>query len=374
MKNKKKITTKHGDIELPSFLPDATYGAIKSLSWNDLHKTNTNEIVTTTLHLERKLGSDYIKKFGGLHKFLGWQRPILTDSGGFQVFSLIHRTHNKLNKISDAGCSFIDPSTGKYNLLTPEISQIIQHNLGSDIRVVLDEPVAHDGAISQAKQAVRRTTEWARRSKSKFLELLGISEADFNNPDIERPLITAVIQGGNNFELRRQSAEELLEIGFDIYGFGGLPLHNTFSWRNDAPRGFYHELLEFVGGLVPDDKLKYGLGIGTPADLIFCSNLGWDLFDTVLPTRNARHGFLYVSEGNGDDSFQGYDVLHLRSERYAFDDSPVDNNCDCVCCTTTSRAYLRHLLRINESNGHRLASIHNLRFYSRTMEILRGDT
>lgn len=366
------ISTQNGDILTPAFMPDATYGAIKAVSFADTKKAGIKEIVTTTLHLEQKLGSEYIRDFGGIHKFMNWDRPILTDSGGFQVFSLVHRNPNKFNKISDVGCSFLDPATGKYNLLTPETSQIIQHNLGSDIRVVLDEPVVHDGAVSQAKDAVKRTTQWAKRSKQKFLELNKLTEADFNNPEIKRPLITAVIQGGNNFELRKQSADELQEIGFDIYGFGGLPLHNSKSWKNDAPTGFHHELLHYVGSLVHGDKYKYGLGIGTPDDLIYCSKLGWHLFDTVLPTRNARHGYLYVSAGQGDDPQENYDVLHIKTKQYEFSDEPIDANCDCECCGTVSRAYLRHLLRIDENTGFRLASIHNLRFYAKLMEDIRA--
>lgn len=350
-------------------MPDATYGTVKTLSFDDVKAVGVEELVTTTLHIEQKLGSEYIRDFGGIHKFFGWDRPILTDSGGFQVFSLIHRRQNKSHKITDAGASFLDPATGQYNLLTPETSQIIQHNLGSDIRVVLDEPVNHDGAPSQAARAVARTTTWARRSKQKFLELNGLSEADFNNPDIERPLLVAVIQGGNDFELRKQSAEQLQEIGFDIYGFGGLPLHKHVTWRDGDPAGFYHELLEYVGSLVPD-KPKYGLGIGTPDDLVFCSKLGWDLFDTVLPTRNARHGYLYVPPGEGDVQYEHYDVLHLRSERYKNDDGQIAS-ITCDACKNVSRAYLRHLIRIKDPAGQRLASMHNLYFYSQIMEGVR---
>ena len=368
------IETLHGTIQTPAFMPDATYGAVKAMTFKDVEQTGVKELVTTTLHIEQQLGSEYIKQLGGLHKFFGWERPILTDSGGFQVFSLIHRQANKANKITDAGCSFIDQATGKFQLLTPEISQIIQHNLGSDICVVLDEPVVHDGPTSQASRAVKRTTEWAKRSKQKFLELNNLTENDFNDPKVKRPLLTAVIQGGNNFELRKQSADELQEIGFDIYGFGGLPIHNTHSWKNDAPKGFYHDLLRYVGSLVHGNKPKYGLGIGTPDDLIFCSKLGWELFDTVLPTRNARHGYLYVSPGNGDDYKENYDVLHIKTEQYKFADEPVDPECDCECCTTVSRAYLRYVLRIGEASGYRLASIHNLRFYARLMERIRAES
>jgi queuine tRNA-ribosyltransferase len=190
---------------------------------------------------------------------------------------------------------------------------------------------------------------------------------------IRRPLLVAVIQGGNNFELRKQSAEELQEIGFDIYGFGGLPLHNTFSWKNDAPSGFYHELLENVTGLVPKDSIKYGLGIGTPDDIAYCAHLGWDIFDTVLPTRNARHGLLYVSKGMGDKQHEEYDTLHIRTKGYEYEESPIAPSCDCEACRSISRAYLRYLLKINEPAGYRFASIHNLRFYSILMNRLQSE-
>lgn len=368
----KALKTPHGEITTPAFLPDATYGSIKALSWADVRNTGTNEFVTTTLHLEQHLGSEYIRKIGGLHKFFGWDRPILTDSGGFQVFSLIHRRQNKSHKISDAGCSFLDPRTGKYSLLTPEISMQIQHNLGSDIRVVLDEPAQHTGSAAEAKQAVKRTTNWAKRSKQKFLEILEITENDFNNSEIIRPLLVGVIQGGNDLNLRRQSAQELQEIGFDIYGFGGMPLHKPTTWKEGGAEGFNHELLAGITELVPNQP-KYGLGIGTPDDIDYCARLGWQLFDTVLPTRNARHGNLYVSKGQGDSSFQTYDVLHLRTERYKYSEEPIDANCDCECCRTTSRAYLRYLLRIGEASGHRLATIHNLKFYADLMQKLQKD-
>ncbi len=320
------IQTLHGEIATPAFLPDATYGTVKAMSFRDVRESGINEIVTTTLHLEQKLGSKYVKERGGLHRFLNWDRPILTDSGGFQVFSLVHRRRNKANRITDAGVSFLDPASGKYSLLTPESSQMIQHNLAADIRVVLDEPINHEDGPAQASRAVTRTTKWAKRSKQKFLELNGLSEADFQNPDIRRPLLVGVIQGGNDFALRRQSAEQLQEIGFDIYGFGGLPLHKEVTWKEGGPVGFFHELVEYVGSLVTDGKPRYGLGIGTPDDLVFCSEQGWDLFDTVLPTRNARHGYLYVPSGVGDQEFENYSVMHIRSERYKEDDNPVMPN------------------------------------------------
>lgn len=368
---KKEIKTRHGIIQTPAFMPDATYGSIRNVSFKDAKTARVEEIVTTTLHIENKIGSEYIREFGGIHKFFGWDRPILSDSGGFQVFSLIHAAKNKnLNKITDAGCSFVTPETGQTKFLSPEISQIIQHNLGSDIRTVLDEPTQRDAPRSVLKDSLRRNTEWAKRSKEKFLELHNLTECDFNNPEVERPLLGAVIQGGNDFNLRKQSVEELIEIDFDIYNFGGMPLHNSVSWKNDASKGFHHELLAKVAELIPEDKIRYAMGVGTPDDIEFCVNNGWDIFDTVLPTRNARHGFLYVTKGQGDKEFKAYDVLHLKSERYKFDEKPVDEHCDCKACQTVTRAYLRHLIRINEPAGYRLATIHNLRFYSKIMKQL----
>jgi queuine tRNA-ribosyltransferase len=362
------IKTLHGELTTPAFLPDATYGTVKALSFADVTDVGVEAIVTTTLHIEQKLGSAYVAKFGGLHKFFGWDKPILTDSGGFQVFSLLHRRKNKAHTLTDAGVSFLDPLNGKYNLLTPENSQMIQHNLGADIRVVLDEPVNHEGARSEAIEAVRRTTLWARRAKQKFLELHDISAADFERSQDGRPLLVGVIQGGNDFELRRQSAEELQEIGFDIYGFGGLPLHKHTTWKDGGPTGFFHELLQFVGELVPD-KPKYGLGIGTPDDLIFCSKLGWQLFDTVLPTRNGRHGALYVPAGVGDKSFGDYDLMHIKTERYKWDDQPIMPGD--ASGLKVSRAYLRHLLRIEDPAGYRLASMHNLWYFAQLMATLQ---
>ena len=241
------IQTKHGIIQTPAFMPDATYGAIRAISFEDAKKAGVEQIVTTTLHIENKLGSEYIQKLGGVHKFFNWDRPILTDSGGFQVFSLIHAAQGKgkqkelANKITSAGCSFTDPDTGKTKFLSPEISQIIQFNLGADIVTALDEPTQQDAPLSILKKGIARNTLWAQRSKEKFLELHGLTEEDFNNPKVERPLIGAVIQGGNNFKLREESAKQLIEIGFDVYNFGGVPLHDKLSWRNNAEKGFYYE-------------------------------------------------------------------------------------------------------------------------------------
>jgi len=368
------IPTPHGNIQTPCFMPDATYGTVTAVTFKDLEIIGIQAIVSTTLHLEQKIGSDYLAKYGGLHKLINWNRPILTDSGGYQVFSLIHRNKDKKhNRITSAGCSFIDNRTGSYNFLSPETSQYIQHKIGADIRVVLDEPIIEDDTLSKIKTSVERTTEWAKRSKKTFLELNDLTENDFLNPKIKRPLLTAVIQGGNNFEYRKRSACELIEIGFDIYGFGGIPKHDKYSWKEDAPKGFYHELIEYVASLIPKDKIRYGLGIGSPDDLSFAIKCGWDIFDTVLPTRNARHGYLYVHKGQGDKSYKSYDVLHIKTQNYKFDEASIDSKCNCFTCKSISRAYLRYLLKIGGSTGHRYATIHNLQFYIDHLKFLIGN-
>jgi queuine tRNA-ribosyltransferase len=367
---KQYIQTKHGNLTLPAFMPDATYGSIKAVSFNDVEKANIEAIVTTTLHIEQKIGSQYIKQFGGLHKFFGWNKPILTDSGGWQVFSLIQSKKDKgKNKISDLGCSFVNPFTGEHSLLTPESSQVIQNNLGADIITVLDDPILGDATYAQRKECIRINTLWAKRSKSEFDKLnLGVEQ---------KPLTGCVIQGGNDFELRKISADELLEIDFDIYNFGGMPLHTQVTWLTDSKKGFYHEMLEYVSGLIPNNKYKYAMGVGQPDDIAFCVDVGWDLFDTVLPTRNARHGFIYVSEGQGESTKSyknlSYDVLHLKTENYKFDERPLDENCSCEACRSVSRAYLRHLVRIGEASGLRLATIHNLQFYADWMQKIKAN-
>lgn len=366
------LNTKHGKLKLPAFLPDATYGTVKHLSFEEVKQCGIEALVTTTLHIEQKLDSNYLAQHGGFHKFSGWDRPLLTDSGGFQVFSLIYRHQNPANKITDAGCSFIDPATGDYKFISPETSQIIQHRIGSDIRVVLDEPLLGDASLAAIKRSVKRTTEWAKRSKQMFLELNQLSEADFNNKEIKRPLLTAVVQGANNLEYRQKSAEQLMEIGFDIYGLGGMPLRTKRTWDYSDAGGFYEELMEMLAQTLPADKLLYALGVGTPDDLRFCIDKGWDIFDTVLPTRNGRHGYLYVSKGNGDTQYKSYDVLHIKNNRYANSEDAVDPECNCEACKTISRSFLRYLIKTNQALGKRLATIHNLTFYAKVIQNLQN--
>ncbi len=365
------IKTKHGDIKLPAFMPDATYGSVKMISFEDVRKTGTTEIVTTTLHIEQKIGASFIEEFGGIHKFFGWERPILTDSGGWQVFSLINSGKgDKRNKISEVGCSFINPENGKFSLLTPETSIIIQSKLAPDIMTVLDNPILGNASLNERKKSIHINTKWAQRAQNQFKQIYS-SRA-------EAPLLGCVVQGGDDFKLRKQSVEELLELDFDLYNYGGVPLISKITWKHDHPIGFYKEMLQFVSDLIPPNKIKYAMGVGQPEDIAFCYEVGWDLFDTVLPTRNARHGYLYVSQGNGDAtrSYKDlyYDIQHIKTERYKYDQNPIDNNCHCEACMHFSRAYIRHLLKIKEPAGMRLCTIHNLTFYSNWMNEVRKLT
>jgi queuine tRNA-ribosyltransferase len=372
------LITKHGQITFPAFMPDATYGSVKSVTFSDLKNLGISEIVTTTLHLEQTLGSKFINQLGGIHKFFGWNDTILTDSGGWQVFSLINASgkSNLGNKISEAGATFINPINGISTLLSPEISIQIQLDLGADILTVLDNPIQVNASLADQKKSVEINTKWAIRAKNYFQQ----KKVDSGYK------LGCVVQGGDNFELRKRSASELVDIGFDLYNFGGIPMnHNDPMWKvrvqEDNKLTFFREMLHYVAEILPADSVKYAMGVGKPIDIAFCVDVGWNIFDTVLPTRNARHGLLFVSEGQGDDSFEyisktgkrfAYDHLHLRSKRYLSDERPVDENCSCECCSNVSRAYLRHLVRIKEPAGLRLATIHNLRFYAKWMDELKS--
>jgi len=342
------IETLHGQLNTPLFMPDATYGAVKSLDFTDLNNIGINAIVTNTLHLYLNPGDTYIKEIGGLHKFFGWNNPILTDSGGFQVYSLINRSGKNLgNSIDENGAHFINPANGNKHYLTPEKSIEIQLNLGSDILTVLDDPLDSTAEYERVKKSVERTTSWARKCKNEFLRLNNLTNEQFNNTNgTTRPLLFGVVQGGKFEDLRTQSAKELIEIGFDGYNFGGL----HYIEKGNVMKNIF----KLTADLIPDDKPKYAMGVGTPDDIKLALEYGWNMFDTVLPTRMARHGALYTKQGE----------IKLTNKQYEFDTNPIDKDCICLTCNNYSRAYVRHLLRIKEQTGLRLASIHNLHFFN----------
>lgn len=344
------IRTLHGNIKTPAFLPDATYGAVKTLSFTDVRKTGINQILCTTLHMHIKPGDRYIKRMGGLHSFLGWDGPILTDSGGWQVFSLIHRTDK--GKVSEEGAEFVLPTDGSKHKLTPEDSINIQANLRSDIFVVLDDPIIGSASYKDNEKSVKLTIHWAKRAKEEFFKRYQLNEEKFiNTSKYKRPLLFAVIQGGNYKRLREECAEKLIDIGFDGYGYGGILLKDD--------KRTTREMLKFFAELVPVDKVRYGMGVGKPDDIRFCLKNGYDLFDCVVPTRNGRHGSCYTSFGS----------INLKSNKYKYDNRPIDRKCDCEACKyigkwpAATRAYLWHLFKAKEISQMRLCSIHNLRYY-----------
>jgi len=346
-----QIQTRHGVIDTPAFLPDATYGSVKMLSFDDVKDAGINQILCTTLHLHIKPGDKYIKRMGGMHKFFGWDRPILTDCGGWQVFSLIHQSGK--GEVTEEGAKFIMPNDGREEILTPESSINIQINLKSDIVLALDDPVLGDSSIKANSKSVDLTIKWAKRAKEEFLKRYHLTDKKFDNPyKYKRPLLFSVIQGGNYKKLRKKCAEALIEIGFDGYGYGGILL------KNDKKKT--REILKYFAELVPKDKIRYGMGVGKPDDIEYCIKCGYDLFDCVVPTRNGRHGQCFTSFGS----------INLKSSRYRYDNRAIDRKCDCESCRVVdgrpkaSRAYLHHLLKTKEVTGMRLSSMHNLKFYA----------
>lgn len=363
-------------LSLPVFFPDATYGSINSVPFSEVDKILSG-IVITTLHLHLLEADDLSSKVGSFSLFTGVSPDItvLSDSGGFQVLSLLHKKGAK--GISEKGATFTSEVSGKKILLTPEKSQQIQHSLKSDIRVVLDYPIMGDEPLSIQKKALTLTSLWAKRAKDEFLKLnnLSIKEFELSSPtssrelrrdekySYNRPLLVGIIQGGNNLALRKQSMEELSEIDFDIYGFGGWPV--------DQKGKLLTKVLQTFVDYTPNDKLLYGMGIGKPEDIKICYNMGIKLFDCVIPTRNARHGTLYVSKGNAEKDSCVNDILRIRNSRYQYDTKPIDPECECVTCKQHSRAYVRYLLKNKSPVGFYLASVHNIWWYLSFMNKLK---
>lgn len=338
-----RLATRHGVIETPAFMPVASYGAVRGVAPDELRAIGAQLLLANTYHLHERPGEELIASQGGLHGFTSWSGPWLSDSGGYQVTSLSERM-----KIDEEGVTFSSPLDGRRRLITPERAMEIQGGLGGDIAMVLDEcqPMPDRGdspddrATLRMRVATERTLRWAERCRRAH--------------DCEGQALFGIVQGGSSDALRRESARGTAAIGFDGYAHGGLGLGENMERRR--------ELVALANEELPDASPRYLMGIGRPEDLVDAVAAGIDLFDCVLPTRNARHGVLYTSEG----------VLRLRNARFRDDANPVDPACDCPTCRTYSRAYLRHLLVIGEMLGARLASVHNLRFYLHLMEESRS--
>jgi len=336
-----RLRLQHGEVQTPIFMPVGTYGAVKGMSPAALREVNAQIILGNTFHLWLRPGTDVIKKLGGLHGFNAWSGPILTDSGGFQVWSLA-----ELRNISEEGVRFASPINGDRLFLTPEASMRIQTDLNSDVVMIFDEctPYEVKGRIiekNEAEASMQRSLRWAKRSQAAFEELA--------NPNA----LFGIVQGGMHEELRLESLQALVDMGFHGYAIGGLSV--------GEPKEDMQRVLAFTAPKLPQDKPRYLMGVGTPEDLVEGVHQGVDMFDCVMPTRNARNGSLFTRRGD----------LRLRNARFKDDEKPIDPGCACYCCRHFSRAYVHHLQRVDEMLGAQLATIHNLYFYLDIMRQMR---
>jgi queuine tRNA-ribosyltransferase len=341
------MTTAHGTVETPAFMPVGTQGAVKGVTHRDLESLGAEILLSNTYHLYLRPGDDLIARRGGLHRFIGWTRPILTDSGGYQVFSLATR-----RTIDEHGAHFRSHLDGSPHSLTPEKATDIQAQLGSDIAMVLDECLAHPAETDAARRSMERTLRWACRARDRFLSLRDglVPDVVVSNPGQAQ---FGIVQGSVFPELREESARHTVDIGFEAYAIGGLSV--------GEPIDVMYDVVARTTPCLPADRPRYLMGTGTPADLVEAVARGIDLFDCVLPTRNARNGQLFTSEGR----------INIKNARYAEDDRPPDPACSCYTCRTSSRAYLRHLFMAGEINASTLNTLHNLHFYLDTLRRIR---
>ena len=346
----------HGRLSLPVFLPDATYGMVRALDAADLEQCGVQAVVMNTFHLMQSPGSSTIQSLGGLHRMAGWRRPIVTDSGGFQAYSLIHQ-NPKNGTLTDRGILFRAEGSDRRVQLTPEKTVQLQLSYGADIVICLDDCTHAEAGLDTQRESVRRTVDWARRGKAEFERLV---EEKRLTP---RPWLFAVVQGGGSLELRRACAEALLEIGFDGFGFGGWPL--------DGHGRLLTDILAYLRELVPPAFPLHALGVGHPDNVVECARMGYGLFDSALPTRDARHGRLYTGS-LADPAGAPFAFVYAGDDKHIKASRPVDAACDCACCSRYSLGYLHHLYKMNDTLYFRLATIHNLRFMNRLIERL-GD-
>ncbi len=338
-----RLTTAHGLIETPAFMPVGTQGTVKGVSPRELHEIEAQIILGNTYHLFVRPGMEVMRHFGGLHRFMNWDGPVLTDSGGYQIFSLA-----KLRKITEEGVHFQNHLDGTPTFISPEIAMEIQATLGSDIAMVLDEcppyPCGHD----YAARSLEMTARWARRCKAK-------SEVRNRKSEIERQLLFGIVQGGTFEDLRRASAEATVQIGFDGYAIGGVSV--------GEPEPEMMQAVEWSEPFLPNDKPRYAMGLGTPPQLLELVARGVDLFDCVLPTRLARNGTAFTTAG----------TLNLKNAEFALQNGPIEEGCNCPACREFSRGYIRHLIKAEEILGLRLITLHNLHFYLELMKRARSE-
>lgn len=350
------------EIALPVFMPDATYGYVRSLTSTDLRQVQLPALMMNAFHLMQRPGSSTIQALGGLHQMSDWDGPIMTDSGGFQAYSLI-RQNEKFGSLTSKGILFRPENSQRKINLTPEKSIQLQFAYDSDILICLDDCTHINASLEEQKLSVERTIEWAKRAKQAYKQQLESRKIE----EGQRPLIFGVIQGGAEPDLRKQCAEALLEIGFDGFGFGGWPLDDESNLITD--------ILELVRSLVPEKFPLHALGIGHPESVVTAYRIGYEMFDCALPTRDARHGRLYIRKEqkinpNTPPGWLGF--TYINTEKYYRDPRPIEAECDCPCCQKYSLAYLYHLYKMRDPSYFRLATMHNLRFMTRLINDLRN--
>jgi len=374
----------HGIVPLPAFFPDATRGVVRTVDSADLTACGVQGLVMNTYHLMTKPGPATIKSLGGLHSFSGWNRPIITDSGGFQVFSLI-RENAAMGEIRPSEIIF--RRDGKKTNLSPEKCILSQLSYGSDVLMALDYCTHPSDPHDVQAKAVDTTIRWGKQCMDTFnkrnavkKKTVNTSENDmpsknhsksFDSPLAQnsQPLLFGIIQGGNDKNLRKECANALLQIGYTGFGFGGWPLTSDGQLTED--------ILAYTAELIPSHMVKYAMGVGKPENIVACVKMGYNLFDCVIPTREARHNRLYIynedfeTQANIDLNRKFYQYMYPLDDAYRRDPRPISSLCDCHTCANYSRAYIRHLLSIGDGLGNRLATIHNLRFFTMLMEMLR---
>jgi queuine tRNA-ribosyltransferase len=368
------LNTMHGDVSLPAFFPDATRAVIRCLDAQDVRLTGTPGIVMNAYHLMRHPGAKVLSYLGGLHAFTGWDGPILTDSGGFQVYSLL-RENPSLGVVRRNEAIFTPDGDKDKVVLSPEKSIRMQMSAKSDIVMCLDWCTHPEDPAELNRNSVDTTVRWGKKCRQEFDRLVmeryeaggdGGDGGDGGN----RPLLFGIVQGGEDETLRRECTEALMDLGFDGYCFGGWPLDSDLNLLRDT--------LELTASLMPDSLPKYAMGIGKPENVVACARMGYNLFDSVIPTRDARHLRLYVFNAPSLDDVRldtdrFYSTIYMQDRKHMRDRGPISEACDCYTCRNYSKAYLYHLFRVEDGLANRLATIHNLRFYAQLMDRIRKE-
>jgi queuine tRNA-ribosyltransferase len=367
----------HGSLALPCFLPDATRGVVKAVDSADLDAAGIEGLVMSAFHLMQHPGSTTVKALGGLHKMAGWRKPIITDSGGFQAYSMI-RQNVKFGSLTDKGIVFRPDAKSKV-LLTPEKSVQLQLSYGADVVICLDDCTHPEDSEDNQRESVRRTIAWAKRCKAEFVQLISsprrredpkpVSDSSgLRDFVVKKPLLFGVIQGGGSKVLRKECAEALLaEGGFDGFGYGGWPL--------DSKGELVREMLAYTRELAPAELPMHALGIGHPNSIVECARMGYGIFDSALPTRDARRGRLMTFHQAPDETtFNGkwWSYLYIEDDKHMKSDKPISEHCDCPTCQRYSRGYLHHLFKVKDATFLRLTTLHNLRFMAQLMGQIRA--